>query len=95
MSDLLNQITDMLWIEGVVADFEEPEWSDGYCLNAGIDHAGVDDHERFVKCVLANRNRLMRYLFSEESFVLTGNDNSCDNVDIRAEYDHEEYYKGN
>ena len=37
----------------------------------------------------------MRYLFSSESFIITGNDNDDHSVDINVKYDHEEYYKGN
>lgn len=49
----------------------------------------------FVDKTTSNRGRLLRYLFSDESFVLTGNDNSEYDVDICALYPHEEYYKGN
>ena len=62
--------------------------NDGY-----IDHGGeiVD----FVKDVCSDKNKLLSYLFSDQSFVLTGNDNDDLDVDIKVDYDHDEYYKGN
>ena len=58
-----------------------------------IDHCGelVD----FVNSVCHSQKRLLKYLFSDESFIITGNDND-DNCDyISVTYKHEEYYKGN
>jgi len=85
---------------GIECEFETPiyrNYGDGvtYIQNASIDHCGEDDHQRFVDKTVNNKGRLLRYLFSTDSFVLTGNDNSDFDVDIHAFYPHEEYYKGN
>ena len=102
VNEMTAKITDALAREGIVCEFEEPEYRDYgggdlYCTNADVDHAGADDHYRFVEHTVHNKNRLLRYLFSEDSFVLTGNDNDPDDrtVDINVPYKHEEYYKGN
>ena len=102
VNKMTAKITDALAKEGVVCEFEEPEYKaygSGrlYCENADVDHAGENEHAAFVKHTVNNKNRLLRYLFSENSFVLTGNDNDPDDrtVDINVPYKHEEYYKGN
>lgn len=88
---------DMLGAEGVECEFETPIYygASSWCENASVDHAGTDDHSAFVERVLSNVGRLLRYLFSEESFVITGNDNGYFDMDIAVNYPHEEYYKGN
>lgn len=59
-----------------------------------IDHA--IEAKEFINAVCSNEERLIKYLFSDKSFILTGNDNDDDcNVDIYVDYEHEEYYKGN
>ena len=92
-------ISKILSKVGVSCEFDQPEYfgDDEYCFcdSAGIDHAGEDYHYAFVNGVLGDSDRLLRYLFSEKSFVLTGNDNDATDVEIRATYPHEEYYKGN
>lgn len=85
---------------GVECEFETPIYrnyggGEFYVQNASVDHCGEDDHQRFVDKTTSNKGRLLRYLFSNESFVLTGNDNSEYDVNICALYPHEEYYKGN
>ena len=59
----------------------------------GIDHVG--ELMDFVKDVCHSEKRLLRYLFSVESFIITGNDNDDSSVSINETYKHEEYYKGN
>lgn len=49
----------------------------------------------FVKAVCHSEKRLLRYLFSVESFIMTGNDNDDTPIDIYVSYKHEEYYKNN
>lgn len=94
-----SEIWQMLGSVGVECEFDEAVYhnydSGTYCVNASVDHAGADDHAKFVNSVIRNKGRLLRYLFSEQSFVLIGNDNGCDEIDIVADYPHEEYYKGN
>ena len=38
---------------------------------------------------------LKRYLFSDDSFILTGNDNEDGYQDIKVNYEYDEFYKGN
>ena len=85
---LLPKLKEILDKNEIKYEFESDD-SDFYY----IDHAGeLDD---FLKDICNDENKLMRFLFSSESFILTGNDNSSLNVDINVDYDHEEYYKGN
>lgn len=98
--EVMAFIMEVLQDVGVQCEFETPvyrRYGDGvfYVQNAGVDHCGEDDHRRFVDKTTNNKGRLLRYLFSDESFVLMGNDNSEHDVTIRAFYPHEEYYKGN
>ena len=94
-----NKIYDMLLKSGIECSFEEPEWVQignyEYLDTGDIDHCGDDDHLAFIKKTIGNRRRLMRYLFSDESFILTGNDNEDSVVDITVDYPHEEFFKGN
>lgn len=61
---------------------------DGY-----VDHG--DEAREFVDAVCTNEQRLLNYLFSDKTFILTGNDNDDIDVSINVDYPHEEYYKGN
>lgn len=58
-----------------------------------VDHR--DELDELVGAMLENEELLKRYLFSDESFILTGNDNSFGYPDIRVPYEHSEFYKGN
>lgn len=58
-----------------------------------IDHCS--ELRKLVDLICHSEKRLLRYLFSEESFILTGNDNDDTDVDINVTYKHESYYKGN
>ena len=59
----------------------------------GIDHCS--ELREVVELICHSEKRLLRYLFSEESFILTGNDNNDSCVEINVTYKHETYYKGN
>lgn len=82
---------------GVQYQFEEPVFGKigkfEFLENGYVDHAaeGTD----FVNAVLHSQSRLERYLFSDGSFVKTGNDNNDGTVEIDVNYPHEEYYKWN
>lgn len=58
-----------------------------------VDHGY--DAEEFVNAVCTDEDKLLHYLFSNKSYVETGNDNDDYDVDIKVDYPHEEYYKGN
>ena len=92
-SEKIQIIKDALDKKGIEYEFEEPKFGE-YGFDFGyIDHG--DETKEFVDAVLKSDDRLYRYLFSYNSYILTGNDNSMLNVDIKADYPHEEYYKGN
>ena len=86
----------------VPAKFVKPSWSDcEYLDNGYIDHASDGDAKEFVERMLNHEHALIKYLFSDESFVVTGNDN-CDedryewmDKQTDVDYPHETYYKGN
>lgn len=61
---------------------------DGY-----VDHSS--ELYELVDELLNNEEMLKRYLFSDDSFILTGNDNEDGYPTIVATYDHDEFYKGN
>ena len=61
---------------------------DGY-----VDHG--NEAREFVDAVCTDEQRLLNYLFSDKTFILTGNDNDDIDVDINVDYPHEEYYKWN
>lgn len=89
--EYLNHIIRVLCNAGVVCEFKadgDRSWNEGY-----LDHA--EKAKEFLSAVMEDDDRLLRYLFSSESFVLTGNDNSDDDVTIQVDYPHEEYEKWN
>ena len=59
----------------------------------GIDHG--EETREFVDAVCTDENKLLHYLFSNKSYIETGNDNDDSDVDINVDYPHEEYYKWN
>jgi len=88
---ILEHIAEILYKYGVAVSFE-PEKKDEYGFSYGyIDHPyGLND---FVKSVCTKEKKLLRYLFSEKSFVMTGNDNDGTDINIYVDYKHDEYYK--
>lgn len=92
-----NWIMDRLAEVGVECIFEKPEFFGSYCMNAGVDHPGEDDHTKFVENILRSKGRLLQYLFSDKSFVITSSDEiEDDRIDnFHVSYKHETYYKGN
>lgn len=99
VEDIIDGITYQLSQVGVKCYFEKPHYynyhGEYWCNNAGIDHAGEDDHRQFVDDILSDSDLLLSFLFSDDSFVITGNDNCNCNTDIDVDYSHKEYYKGN
>lgn len=64
------------------------ETYDGY-----VDHAS--ELKEMVDTLLENEDMLKRYLFSDNTFILTGNDNADGYQEINVSYPHDEFYKGN
>lgn len=98
-----DKIIQLLKDNGIEVTAEEPiykkytyEGNDGgeYVENGGhVDHS--DEMTEFLDAVCEDANKLMRYLFSDLSFIITGNDNDDVDVSIDVSYEYDEYYKGN
>lgn len=58
-----------------------------------VDHG--NEAREFVEAVCSDEKLLLDYLFSDKSYVLTGNDNDDRDVTINEDYPHLEFYKGN
>ena len=107
--EVRQTLTEMLSHVEVAVDFDMPQYEfytyngerHSYLTNAGIDHVGEDDQEEFVNDMLTNLGDLLCYLFSDESYVITGNDNCTDeqydwfHEKCNPSYEHKVYYKGN
>jgi len=85
-----DSITELDTLKKLLNDNSiEYELEDTSHDNYYIDHQSQTDN--FVEDVLSDASKLLRFLFSSESFILTGNDNSEDDVEINVDYDHDEY----
>lgn len=95
------KIFELLKSKGIEVTAEEPiyvesEYTKGYIYvkNGGyVDHA--NELHGFLDAVCGEEKKLMDFLFSPLSFIITGNDNDEEDVDINVSYPHDEYYKGN
>lgn len=94
-----DKIIQLLKDKGIEVTTEEPiykKYTDGgeYIGNGGyVDHS--DEMSDFLNAVCEDESKLMSYLFSDLSFIITGNDNDYYDVDINVTYAHDEFYKGN
>jgi hypothetical protein len=94
MIDCLDSVKSALSNNNIKYKLEEPEYDKKY----GDLEYGYIDHSSELYDFLEicnDEDKIMRFLFSSESFILTGNDNCDCDTDINVDYDHEEYYKGN
>lgn len=95
----MDKIIETLQKNGVEVTREMPimvTYKSGiaYIDNGGyVDHAG--DLAPFLTAILESEERLLSFLFSDLSFIITGNDNDDCDVDINVKYPYEEFYKGN
>lgn len=79
-------------IEGLdIVCYNNESYFDGY--DGYVDHAS--ELEELVDALLNDENMLKRYLFSKDSFISTGNDNSDFGSEINVDYEYDEFYKGN
>ena len=98
--DVYQDLYEVLVKYGVQCSCSKPAKSDQYGIcNGYVDH--VDGVYRFVERMLGHEHALIKYLFSDESFVITGNDN-CDEdqwewmeKEADVDYPHTTYHKGN
>ena len=80
--------------KGISVTLEEPIYRGDYAENSGyVDHA--NELEEFLDAVCKDEDKLVRFLFSGFSFIITGNDNDDGDVNINVTYAYYEYYKGN
>ena len=90
----LKKIKKFLKENDIECKFDEiVQRNDGYCECGYIDHGY--ELKAFVDLITSSCWRLHRYLFSDKSFILTGNDNNDHDVTFKVNYAHEAYYKGN
>ena len=83
--------------EGIAVTAEDVVYDEYESLNDGyMDHA--NELNGFLDAIVANKDMMMRYLFSPYSFILTGSDNDysyvIDNKEV-MEYASDFFYKGN
>ena len=102
-----EKIFEYLRGKGIEVTAEEPIFENRSYTNSegklveytSSENIGYVDHSNemtsFLNAVCEDEGKLMRYLFSDLSFIITGNDNDDENVDINVAYAHDEYYKGN
>lgn len=93
--DVKYRIENALSKYGIKCRFASPNagkfWEEGY-----VDHA--EGAREFVNAMLDNPDIFVRFLFNDDSFVHTGNDNSeMEWFDVvhNIEYPHDEFIKGN
>lgn len=100
--DIKNHIYEVLFDAGCECSFEEPkpsQWG-GWMESGYIDHQNEIDP--WLHKLIKNDKMLFRFLFSPDSFVVTGNDNSYWFDDWAENFDGSEvagrvdvFYKGN
>jgi hypothetical protein len=96
MKDAYDMILYLL-SEGIAVTAEDVVYDKYKSLNGGyMDHA--NELNGFLNAIVANKDMMMRYLFSPYSFILTGSDNDysyvIDNKGV-MEYASDFFYKGN
>ena len=100
--DIKNHIYEVLFDAGCKCSFEEPKLSQwGSWMESGyIDHQNEIDP--WLHKMIKNDKLLFRFLFSPDSFIVTGNDNSYWFDDWEEDFDGSEvagkvdvFYKGN
>ena len=100
--ETMEKLKNMLSSFGCTAEFATPKtkWLEYEgkvysSIDSGyVDHA--QELQEFIDKILTSPDLLYSYLFSDNSYVLKGNDNSYDgSPTIEEDYEHYEYYKGN
>lgn len=98
VEEMKSKIKDILESENIECEFAEYKIS-RYFDKDCCDNDGYVDHSEslveFINEVMGDKSLLLSYLFSPDSFIITGNDNDGYDVEIHVDYPHEEFYKGN
>lgn len=99
--DTYQDFYNVLTKYGVECSCSEPAKFDTYLENGYVDHATDGETKEFVEIMMNHEKSLIKFLFSDESFIVTGNDN-CYEREARwfeeqcnVNYPHKEFYKGN
>lgn len=98
-----DKIIQVLKDKNIDITVEEPIYKtytyEGSNGESYIDNGGYIDHaydlNEFLDNICDNEENLLQFLFSPLSFIITGNDNDDESVDINVNYSHIEFYKGN
>ena len=100
IEEIKIKITEMLNSEGIECDFAKYEIKTSsydnkkYCeIDGYVDHGS--ETTGFIQAVINDKNKLLHYLFSPESVVYTGNDNTDWNPQtfgVADEYCNDENY---
>lgn len=92
-----KKIVEMLTEKGIKIFVEEPTYrgdiGSQYFDSGYVDHG--DELNEFLDDICTDENKLLRFLFSDFSFIITGNDNADHDVAIKVDYPYDSYYKGN
>lgn len=97
----VSELQNILYKYGVETEIDPSFWEEqhGYFENGYIDH--VDQLGEFIRYIFGNENRLIGFIFGDDSYVRTGNDNQWDDEDSDLlEDEHEDgtvrvFLKGN
>ncbi len=98
LNKTLTKLTDWLHTRGCEITWEatsKKDFEDGQYFGHGIDHSYDEGLRDFVNHITKSPTDLCNFLFSDNSYIVTGNDNDDSDVDIREDYPHLEYQKGN
>lgn len=105
--DDADKIIQLLKHKGIEVTAEEPIYENRSYTNSegklveytSSKNTGYVDHSNelggFLDAIVSDEEKLLRFLFSDLSFIITGNDNDDSDVDINVSYEHDSYYKGN
>ena len=92
LMNYLGEWIDSVHIKGIeIITYNKQTYLDSYYVY--VDHAS--ELSELIDVLLNDKEMLKRYLFSIDSFILTGNDNEEGYQDIKVDYEHDEFYKGN
>lgn len=98
MIDEFNYIVEVLKNKNIDVTYDEivyktDDWGTYYVNGGSIDHGY--ELKKFLVDISSSEDKILNFLFSPLSFIITGNDNDEVDTDINVNYEHDEYYKGN
>lgn len=96
MNDYKNYIFDTLSKYDCECEFEEPKTNTYGYIDCSVDHVG--ELSDILSAIRKSEKKLLRFLFSPDSFIITGNDNSDWFYETRKKTDFskvDEFRKGN